>query len=187
MMADTDLSHVMKRLDAIERALGRLVGVGDFVNPAADPPPDDLPRRGILNVRLIDLLRRLHWASDPPPSDLPRAGLLSARLGEIVARNPGWFTDPPPEDFLNVRVLDLIRRYRGGFTDPAPEDLAGVRLRDLIERIPGGGFTDPSPEDLGRLTRSELEGHLHKLNAEMVRLKSLERLINERLQASKSG
>src|SRR5262249_54361321 len=104
---------------------------------------------------------------------------------DILRRNPGWIADPPPDDFLNVRILDLIRRFRGGFSDPAPDDLSNVRLRDLIQRIPGGGFTDPSPEDIARLTRPELESQLHKINIEMVRLTSLERLIKERLNTIK--
>jgi hypothetical protein len=114
--------------------------------------------------------------ADPPPDDIVRR-----RIQDIVLRNPGWITDPPPEDFLNVRILDLIRRYRGGFTDPAPDDLANVRLRDLLQRIPGGGVSDPSPEDLSRLTRVELESHIHRINAEMIRLQSMERLMTERL------
>ncbi len=155
-----------------------------------DPPPDDLGRfdraelsAEILNLRLSDLLRRIlpGRGGDPPPRDLVRGSILEARLGEIYQRNPGWFADPPPEDFLNVRLLDLIRRWRGGYTDPAPDDLAGVRLRDLMQRIPGGGFSDPPPDDIARLTKPELEAQLHRINAEMVRLKSLERLISDRL------
>lgn len=187
-MAEADLSA---RLDRIEKTLARL-DLGGW-GPIVDPPPDDLPRwkNDWSRIRLIDLIRRLvpgGGKTDPPPDDLGRTGggLLEARLGDILKRNPGWFTDPPPEDFLNVRVLDLIRRWRGGFTDPAPDDLAHVRLGELISRIPGGGFTDPSPDDLGRLTQSELESQLHKVNAEMVRLKSLERLMTDRLSALKA-
>jgi hypothetical protein len=106
---------------------------------------------------------------------------VRATLEDIVRRNPGWFADPPPEDFLNVRILDLIRRYRGGFTDPAPDDLANIRLSDLLQRIPGGGFIDPAPEDISRLTPAELETQRHRINAEKVRLESLDRLIGERL------
>jgi hypothetical protein len=184
-MANADFGDLAKRLDRIERALARLGGLDDLISPV-DPPPDDLVRirADLLRHRLIDLIRQLIPKGDPPPEDLVRGGgaqLLEARLGDILRRNPGWFTDPPPEDFLNIRVLDLVRRWRGGFSDPAPEDLANVRLRDLIQRLPGGGVTDPSPEDIARLTRPELEAQLHKINAETLRLKSMEQLINDRL------
>jgi hypothetical protein len=181
-MAD-DLSSIISRLENIERALSRLMR-DDLINPV-DPAPDDIVRfrPELLNLRLRDLLRDIIIKGDPPPFDLARirSDVVRARLGELLGRNPGWFSDPPPEDFLNVRILDLIRRYRGGFTDPAPEDLANIRLRDLLQRIPGGGISDPGPEDLGRLSKSELETQLHRINSEMVRLKSLERMINEQL------
>jgi hypothetical protein len=158
--------------------------------PVGDPAVTDLvrilaSRRPIADPAVSDLVRRLAMRrpiADPAVSDLVRSGAtVEERLNEILARNPGWFADPPPEDFLNVRVLDLLRRWRGGFTDPAPEDLANVRLRDLLQRIPGGGISDPPPEDIARLTKPEIESQLHRINAETVRLKSLERLFNERL------
>ena len=160
--------------------------------PVGDPAVTDLvrilaSRRPIADPAVSDLVRRLAMRrpiADPAVSDLVRSGAtVEERLNEILARNPGWFADPPPEDFLNVRVLDLIRRWRGGFTDPAPEDLANLRLRDLLQRIPGGGISDPPPEDIARLTKPEIESQLHRINAETVRLKSLERLLNERLSS----
>jgi hypothetical protein len=188
MSSNIDLSSIVQRLDRIEQKLSRASLLDDLINPV-DPPPDDWGRvrPEILGRRLIELIRKFRVPKgDPPPFDTVRfqGNVLEERLGQVLQRNPGWFTDPPPDDFLNVRVLDLIRRYRGGFTDPAPDDLAGVRLRDLIQPIPGGGFTDPPPDDLGRLTRPELEAQLHKINSELVRLKSLERLINDRLSKS---
>lgn len=186
-MANDQLNDVMLRLDRIEQSLSRLSVLDDLIDPV-DPSPEDIVRirPDIFRMRLIDLIRQLIPKGDPPPDDLVRGrgSVFQARMGTILQRNPGWFTDPPPEDFLNVRILDLIRRWRGGFTDPAPDDLTNVRLRDLLQRIPGGGFTDPSPEDIGRLTRPELEAHLHKVNTEMIRLKSLERLISDRLGQS---
>jgi hypothetical protein len=188
-MANPDLGSLAQRLDRIERALARFSVLDDLINPVVDPPPDDLARirPELLRLRLIDLIRHLIPKGDPPPDDLVRwrGSPLEARLGEILRRNPGWFVDPPPEDFLNVRLLDLIRRWRGGFTDPAPEDLGNVRLRDILQRIPGGGIVDPPPEDIARLTKAEVEAQLHKINAEMVRLKSLERLFHERLGSLK--
>lgn len=185
MSANIDLNSIVQRLDRIEQKLSRASLLDDLINPV-DPPPDDWARirPEILGMRLIDLIRKFRIPKgDPPPFDSVRfqGNIVQERLAEVLQRNPGWFTDPPPDDFLNVRVLDLIRRYRGGFSDPAPDDLAGVRLRDLIQRIPGGGFTDPPPDDIGRLSRPELEAQLHKINAELVRLKSLERLITDRL------
>lgn len=183
-----DVSSIVKRLENVEQLLSRLSIFDDLINPV-DPAPDDIVRfrPDLLNLRLRDLLRDIITKGDPPPRDLTRvrADAVRSRLGELMVRNPGWFTDPPPEDFLNVRVLDLIRRYRGGFADPPPEDLANVRLRDLLQRIPGGGITDPGPEDLGRLSRSELETQLHRINTELVRLKSLERMVSERLSNMK--
>jgi len=112
---------------------------------------------------------------DPAVTDRVRA-----QLQELILANPGWFTDPVPEDILNVRLLDLIRRFRGGFADPPPNDLTNVRLKDLLQ-VPGGGFTDPNPEDIPRLTAAELESQRHKINAEKVRLESLDRMIGQRL------
>ena len=188
-MSDNDLAVLARRLEAVEKTLI------PFRPQRGDPPPDDVPRVQIDILRRLEALERafvqlkIDPRTDPSPEDYVglNASLVRSRLGEIVARNPGWITDPPPDDFLNVRVLDLIRRFRGGFTDPAPEDLAHVRLRDLLSRIPGGGFTDPSPEDVGRLTLSELKSHLHRLGAEMVRLRALERVMQERVQQLEPG
>lgn len=196
-MADTDLASITERLDRIERAVSRLSSLGDLVNPV-DPPPDDLVRLrpDIFQRRLIDLIREIIIKGDPPPFDAGRfrgAGLsgfsAEARLSELQRRGPGWVADPPPEDFLNVRILDLLRRWGGGVSDPPPEDLANVRLRDLLQRIigGGGGVVDPAPEDIGRLSKQEIETQIHKVNAEMVRLKSLEKMLNERLQAIGQG
>jgi len=182
-----ELSSLTQRLDRIEKALARL-SPSDAFSTVADPPPDDFVRArpDLANIRLIDLIRQLVPHGDPPPNDFVRekGSLVEMRLADILQRNPGWFVDPPPDDFLNVRIVDLIRRWRGGFTDPAPEDLANVRLRDLMQRIPGGGFTDPSPEDFGRLTRPELESLLHKVNAETLKLRSFERMIEDRLSST---
>jgi hypothetical protein len=151
-MSQPDLASLATRLDALEYAFSKSV----FVKPSpVDPPPDDF----------------VNW----------KGTFMRDRLAQLVQFNPSWFSDPPPDDFLNVRVLDLIRRFRGGFTDPAPDDLAHIKLKDLLQRIPGGGFTDPSPEEITKLTTIELETHIHKLGAEIVRLKSLERLMQDRL------
>jgi hypothetical protein len=121
-MAD-DVSSILNRLESIERILSRLSICDDLINPV-DPSPDDLVRfkSDVFNLLLRDLLRDIIIIKGyPPPFDLARIhnDAVQVRPGEFLGRNPGWFTDPPPEDFLNVRILDLIRRYRCGFTDPA--------------------------------------------------------------------
>lgn len=180
-MNHDDTVALARRIDALEKAMIHIKG------PQGDPPPDDIGHwRWDLFRRLEDIERilgKFRQIADPPPDDLVhvRSGAVHSRLAELLKFNPGWFSDPPPDDFLNVRVLDLIRRYRGGFTDPAPEDFAHLRLRDLLQRIPGGGFTDPAPDDIGRLTIAELETQLHRIGAEAVRLKSIERVMQERL------
>jgi hypothetical protein len=187
-MSDIDIAALSKRIDALERAAIQ------FKIPHGDPPPDDLGQwRWQIFQRLQDLERLIgRWRTpiaDPAPEDLAsiRPDMVRSRLAEIARFQPGWFTDPPPDDFLNVRILDLIRRYRGGFTDPVPEDFANVRLRDVLQRIPGGGIVDPGPDDIGRLTVTEIETQLHKIGAESVRLKSIERLMQDRLQQLKGG
>jgi hypothetical protein len=35
------------------------------------------------------------------------------RLRNKMCNSPGWISDAPPEDFLNVRTLDLIHRVPG--------------------------------------------------------------------------
>jgi hypothetical protein len=179
-MAEQEPRLLEVRLHRVENLLVELLdllgtALGGFRRPHGDPPAEDLARR------------RPH--GDPPAADLARRPIadpaapdfVRQRLSEIMQARPGWFTDPPPEDFLNVRILDLIRRFRGGFTDPAPSELADVRLRDLLSRVPGGGFTDPGPDDIKRLSTVELETTVHRINAEMLRLKSLQGVLEQRL------
>jgi hypothetical protein len=115
------------------------------------------------------------------------------RIEQILVRyQPGIIVDPAPDDTVRHRpdifqtgLLELIRRWGGGTTDPAPEDLANVRLIDVIRQgvhiphihQPG----DPGPDDIARLSRQEVEAQIHQVNAEKVRLQSLEKLLNERL------
>ena len=159
-MAEKEQVSMEKRLDVMEKALTSIAERLDSLGGVPDLSP----------------------VTDPPPDDFVRN-----RIDDIFRRNPKWITDPPPEDFLNVRVLDLIRRYRGGFTDPAPNDFGNIRLKDLLTTIPGGGFTDPAPDDISRLTAVELETQLHRINAEMVRLKSVERLFANQLEELQKG
>jgi len=190
-MADTDLDSIAQRLDRIERAVSQLTALGSLgpLGPTVDPPPDDLVRLrpDIFQRRLIDLIREIIVKGDPPPFDFSRfrggAGGAEARWSDLLRRGPGSVVDPPPDDLLNVRLGDLLRRWRGGVADPVPEDLVNVRLRDLLEKIAGGrgGVADPVPDDIGRLSREQVEAQIHQVNAEMVRLKSLDQMLNERL------
>jgi hypothetical protein len=160
-MADSDLALIVQRLDRIEHRLSALPGL---INPV-DPPPDDLVRLrpDIFQRRLIDLIRDVIIKGDPPPIDVSRFRGLAGGGTEAAAS-------------------DLFRRIRW-FADPPPDDLWNLRLRDLIARIPGGGggVVDPAPDDIGRLTKPEVEALVHKVNAELVRLQSVEKLLNERL------
>ena len=186
-MADTDLAGISQRLDRIEQILSQI-----RIPPFVDPAPEDIARLrpDVFHLRLIDLIRNTITKGDPPPSDLGRAG-VEARVSQLFQRRPGWIADPPPEDFLNLRLLDLIRRWRGGTTDPAPEDLANVRLGDLLRQPvhfpPVHQPGDPGPDDIARLSRQEVEEQVHKVNAEVVRLQSLGKLLNERLGQLKEG
>jgi hypothetical protein len=105
---------------------------------------------------------------DPPPDDLVRLrpDIFQRRLIDLL-RDIIIKGDPPPFDITRFRV----------------DDLANLRLRDLLHRIPGGfgGVVDPAPDDIGRLTKAEVEVQIHRVNAEMVRLRSLEKMLNERL------
>jgi hypothetical protein len=188
-MANTDLDSIAQRLDRIEQALAKLSFLYNPTNPVVDPAPDDLGHLHpeIFQLRLIDLIRNTIVKGDPPPRDLGRllGGIFEARLSDIQRRGP--IVDPAPDDLLNSKLLDLIRRWRGGTTDPVPEDLANVRLRELLQRIPGGGVVDPGPEDIARLSKQEVEQHLHRANAEVVRLQSFTKLLNERLGQLEKG
>jgi hypothetical protein len=163
-MADSDLALIVQRLDRIERRLG---AIGDLISPVADPPPDDLVRLrpDIFQRRLIDLIRDVIIKGDPPPFDFTRF-----RAGGVA----GGATE--------AGISDIFRRIRW-IADPPPEDLWNLRLRDLIARIPGagGGVADPAPDDIARLSKAEVEGLVHQVNAELVRLQSVEKLLNERL------
>jgi hypothetical protein len=159
-MADSDLASIVQRLDRIEQRLSALPGL---INPVADPPPDDLVRLrpDIFQRRLIDLIRDVIIKGDPPPFDVSRfRGGLAPEAG----------------------VSDIFRRIRW-IADPPPDDLWNLRLRDLIARIPGagGGVVDPAPDDIARLSKAEVEGLVHKVNSELVRLQSVEKLLQERL------
>lgn len=112
--------------------------------------------------------------ADPAPFD-------SVKFAEFLKQNWRWWTDPAPEDILNISIRDLATKIGGGVTDPAPEDIVNINLGDLIGQLPGGGVTDPPPADIARFTRTDIEARLHKISSEMVRLKSLHKMLEARL------
>lgn len=121
---------------------------------------------------------------DPSPVDYARID----RFSDFAM--PGSFTDPAPDDFTSnlqsiysARLIDLLHRWKGGFTDPSPNELARIRLSDLvaIAKFPIPKPGDPGPEEIGHLSRVELEGQLHRVSAELVRLRDSERMIKQRL------
>jgi hypothetical protein len=125
---------------------------------------------------------------DPGPSDLSRLG---AAPQELLRRHPG---DPAASD--RIRLMEAMRRPGGGpgpIIDPAATDRVrlmanlgvSVTVSELIERLING--IDPPPGDLARLTVTELEAALHTVNTELVRLRSAEGLLSQRLKDVKEG
>src|SRR5713101_1955582 len=115
---------------------------------------------------------------DPPPSDISRLG--GAQFEAF--RRPGPIVDPAVTD--RVRLAEsLLRRPPHG--DPPASDrvrLEGVDplLAEWIGRLMTGG--DPPPEDIAGLTVGELEATLLSVSEDVVRLRSIEGLLGERLQ-----
>lgn len=147
-------------------------------------------QNAIVQARLDYIVRLLeYWATivvpnippqvDPAATDTVRAGAMQAESYYRPRPGPGPIIDPAATDLRNVRMLDLVRRIRGGFVDPAVTDLANLRLGDLLGRI--GPIPDPPPEDIARLSTVELEAQIHGINAEIVRLKSIEQMLSKRL------
>ncbi len=88
------------------------------------------------------------------------------------------------------RIEQLLthRPGPGPIVDPAPEDTVrgGVHASAIhLPHIPPKG--DPAPIDLARLSRQEVQEQLHQVNAEVVRLQSLGKMLNERLGQLKEG
>jgi hypothetical protein len=161
-----------------------------------DPPPPDLSRQGLMTeaarrpgvgpivdpaasdrVRLAEaLLRR------PPPGD--PAATDRVRLAEALLRRPPP-GDPAASD--RVRLAELLLR-RPPHGDPAVSDrvrLEGVDpiVAEWIARLLAG--VDPPPEDIARLTAGEIEAATRAVAEDIVRLKSIEGLLNERLKELK--
>jgi len=155
-----------------------------YRRPNVDPAVTDRVR-----IRQLEQLLRVR----PPhqPGDPAAADLVRARAQDILG-NLAWSVDPPPDEIrnasiLNASVLELVNAYRRGFVDPPPDDLANIRLVDLLTQRARNIIIDPAPTDYTRLnTVEELESRKHTINAEKIRLDSLERQIDERIAAIKA-
>jgi hypothetical protein len=160
-----------------------------------DPPPPDLSRQGVATdalrrpggpivdpavsdrVRMAEALLRRPHPGDPAATD-------RVRLAEALLRRPHP-GDPAASDHVRLAEL-LLRRPPHG--DPAVSDR--VRLEGMdpivaewIARLLAG--VDPPPEDIARLTVSEIEGAARTIAEDIVRLKSIEGLLNARLKELK--
>ena|SRR5215469_14074193 len=203
-----DLYLIDARLTYVEQILAAL----GLINPVDPPPPDvsrlggaqleAFHRPGPIvdpavtdRVRLAELLLRRPPQGDPPATDRVRlaesllqrppqgdpAATDRVRLAELLLRRP-HHGDPPVTD--RVRLAELLLR-RPPHGDPPASDrvrLEGVDplLAGWIDRLLTGG--DPPPEDIARLTVGELEATLQAVSEDVVRLRSIEGLLGERLQ-----
>jgi hypothetical protein len=181
-----DLYLIEARLTYLEEILAAL----GLINPV-DPAPSDISRLG----GQVEALRRPGPIVDPAVSDRVRlaesllrrpphgdpAATDRIRLAELLLRRPQP-GDPAVSD--RVRLAELLLR-RPPHGDPAVSDrvrLEGVDavIGDWIARLLSG--VDPPPEDIVRLTVSELEATLRAVSEDVVRLRSIEGLLNERLK-----
>lgn len=124
------------------------------------------------------------------------SGSLEARLTALEqliiiiivggGRIPIHFPPPRGDNFATdqTRIDALYRIYGGGlppWADPGPGD--PTRFEALLRRPHG----DPFSPDLTRLSAVQLEGAVHTVNAELVRLKALEAQMKERLKEVQSN
>jgi hypothetical protein len=183
-----DLYLIDARLSYLEQLLAAL----GLINPG-DPPASDLSRLGgsqveafrrpggpIVDpavsdrVRLAESLLSRGPHGDPPVTD-------RVRLAELLLRRPHP-GDPAVSD--RVRLAELLLR-RPPHGDPPASDrvrLEGLDplLAEWIARLLAG--SDPPPEDISRLTAGEIETTVRAVAEDVVRLRSIEGLLNERLR-----
>jgi hypothetical protein len=183
-----DLYIIDARLSYIEQILTAL----GLINPG-DPPPPDIGRLGgsvaeafyrrpggpIVDPAVSDRVRLAESLLRRPPQGDP-AATDRVRLAELLLRRPHP-GDPAVSD--RVRLAELLLR-RPPHGDPPASDrvrLEGLDplLAEWIARLLAGG--DPPPEDIARLTASELEATVRTVAEDIVRLRSIEGLLNERL------
>lgn len=183
-----DLYLIDARLTYLEQILAAL----GLINPV-DPPPPDVSRLGgsvaeayyrrpggpIVDPAVTDRVRLAESLLRRPPQGDP-AATDRVRLAELLLRRP-HHGDPAVSD--RVRLAELLLR-RPPHGDPPASDrvrLEGLDplLAEWIARLLTGG--DPPPEDIARLTAAELEATVRAVAEDLVRLRSIEGLLNERL------
>jgi hypothetical protein len=187
-----DLYLIDARLSYLEQILAAL----GLINPV-DPAPSDLSRLGgaqaeafrrpgpIVDPAVTDRVRLAESLLRRPPQGDPAAA-DRVRLAELLLRRPQP-GDPAVSD--RVRLAELLLR-RPPHGDPPASDrvrLEGLdpMLAEWIARLLHGG--DPPPEDIARLTANELEATVRAVSEDIVRLRSIEGLLNERLKEVREG
>ena len=126
-------------------------------------------------------------------------GSLEARLSAleqiiIIIIIGGGFPGVPPkgDSFATDQTrIEALARGLHGFrppwgpgTDPAVTDT--TRLEALYRILGHGPIGDPFSPDLARLSAVELESGVHRVNAELVRLRALESQMQDRLREIKA-
>jgi hypothetical protein len=192
MLTLRDLYLIDARLSYLEQILAAL----GLINPV-DPAPSDLSRLGgaqveafrrpgpIVDPAVTDRVRLAESLLRRPPQGDPAAA-DRVRLAELLLRRPQP-GDPAVSD--RVRLAELLLR-RPPHGDPPASDrvrLEGLDpiLAEWIARLLHGG--DPPPEDIARLTANELEATVRAVSEDIVRLGSIEGLLNERLKEVREG
>ena len=189
-----DVYILEARIAYIEQILTAL----GLINPG-DPPPSDFSRLGgpvaealfrrpggpIVDPAVSDRVRLAESLLRRPPQGDP-AATDRVRLAELLLRRPHP-GDPAVSD--RVRLAELLLR-RPPHGDPPASDrvrLEGLDplLAEWIARLLYGG--DPPPEDIARLTASEIETTVRAVAEDIVRLRSIEGLLNERLNELRNG
>jgi hypothetical protein len=189
-----DLYLIDARVSYLEQILAAL----GLINPV-DPAPWDISRLGgaqveafrrpgpgpIVDPAVTDRVRLAESLLRRPPQGDPAAA-DRVRLAELLLRRPQP-GDPAVSD--RVRLAELLLR-RPPHGDPPASDrvrLEGLDpiLAEWIARLLHGG--DPPPEDIARLTANELEATARAVSEDIVRLRSIEGLLNERLKEVREG
>jgi hypothetical protein len=171
MPSERDLFLLDARLAFLEQTLANL----GLLN-SIDPPPSDISRLGGLQAEARRRPSGVGPIVDPAVSD-------RTRLADLLARRPPH-GDPPASD--QVRLTEaLLRRPPHG--DPAVIDRVRIDAKDVdpiiaewIARLLIS--VDPPPEDVARLNAAELQAAVKAVSSNLVRLKSIEGLLNERLK-----
>ena len=183
-----DFYLIEARLSYLEQILAAL----GLINPV-DPAPSDISRLGatqleafrrpggpIVDPAVSDRVRLAESLLRRPPQGDP-AATDRVRLAELLLRRPHP-GDPAVSD--RVRLAELLLR-RPPHGDPPASDrvrLEGVDpiIGEWIARLLSG--VDPPPEDIARLTVGEIETTVRAVSEDIVRLRSVEGLLNARLK-----